>query len=281
MLSLKPLVAIFLFSQVIRAVCTILFNQLPDFQYYGEQIAVTIMYGMLFALCIHVLKLGKTSLLLLSGPVPPIGMLLSAMLCALLLLMITLGESAVVTFALAQHDPLYAYQSGRFHENALPYRAFFSLHVLTFIVAGVILPAIVEEFFFRALLLRALADRCGMLIAAVLVSGVFSALHFSKMLFISTFIFSLALCYVYLITGSLWIIATIHAAYNLFAFVIQHYYDFHRIRTIHEISSIADWIPELAMSGVAMLVLAVLAKKYHAQADSSSQLAEISCTAST
>jgi membrane protease YdiL (CAAX protease family) len=180
-----------------------------------------------------------------------------------ILFMFTLGLSAVTTLVVAQFDLANAYRVCNFHSESYGSQPFMSVHILIFIAASVILPAICEEFFFRGLFFPALANKRSYLRSAFICSVVFAMLHF-QMLFnlLGAFIFSVVACCVYASGRSLYYCIFTHATYNFVAFIFQHYFDFHRTRSIDQLSTVADWIPQLTMFAISIVCLSVLALRH-------------------
>jgi membrane protease YdiL (CAAX protease family) len=83
--------------------------------------------------------------------------------------------------------------------------------------ALILLVPLAEELFFRGLLLAELRRRCGSLVAVVLVTAVFAAMHVPMGQHVPMGVLALVLCAVTLASGSvLWAIG-LHAAWNTLA----------------------------------------------------------------
>jgi membrane protease YdiL (CAAX protease family) len=235
----------------------------PHFDsYYLDQAGQAGMNVALVMLCAREFKIGKGELRSLLGDCRGTDLMVGISL-GIVLLMLTFGESAIFTLSVAQFDLPLAYKFGNFHEQIFPSHSFFSTHIVVFVVASVLLPAIVEEFFFRALLFPALATTRTYFRSAMLCSALFTVLHFSKTIYLGTFVFSFVLCYLYVRERSLYACIAMHGCYNFLAFITQHYFDFHRTRSIHQLSSVWDWLPQMGMLVVSVTILTIVAYRYH------------------
>jgi membrane protease YdiL (CAAX protease family) len=256
----KKLLVILFFCLVLRGVFTALLSQDAN-PYYVDLAGQCCMYTAIFVLCKHQFGISQKGVQAIFGSFLVSDIIIGSSL-AVILLFFTFGESAVFTLVASQFDADLAYKIGGFHKEAFPAHPFLSPHVLWFIVASVLLPAIVEEFFFRGLLFPALALRRTYLSSALICSAIFTVLHFSKMIWINTFIFAFVLCYLFARNGSLYCCVVMHAVYNMLAFIFQHYFDFHRIRKLDKLSSVIDWMPQLIMLFFSILVLVMLGRRY-------------------
>lgn len=195
----------------------------------------------------------------------------------IVLLMFTFGQSALATLIIAQYDPVSAYELGHFHEahyGALP---FLSADVILFVLASACMPAVFEEFFFRGLLFPALANKRNYLRAILICSSVFAALHFKSLInLVNAFFFGIVACMLYMRRRSLYSCVAMHSTYNFLAFIVQHYFDFHRTRSIAEISSVFDWTPQFVMLGISMMTLAGCALGQRSVRPADSQSAKLS-----
>lgn len=91
--------------------------------------------------------------------------------------------------------------------------------VLAFMALIIIAP-IVEETLFRGLLFPSLAQRFGVVAAAVMSSVLFGAIHAQLNVAIVTFLLGLLLAWLYYKTDSLWPAIMLHSLKNLVAFVL-------------------------------------------------------------
>jgi membrane protease YdiL (CAAX protease family) len=256
----KKLIVILIFSLVLRGAAVILLAQYTN-PYYLDLAGQIGMYMVILGLCMHELGLNGQRIRAIFGRFRLEDVFVGVGM-ALILVLFTFGESAVSTLVVAQFDTALAYKLGSFHNGILPAHPFFSVHVFSFVVASIIFPAIIEELFFRGLLFPALALTRNLLRGAVICSIVFAILHFSKAIFVNTFIFSFVLCYLFARNKSLYACVIMHATYNLLVFVGQYYSSFHWSRSIQMIGSVSDWIPQFVMLLSSVFALAMLVRRY-------------------
>ncbi len=81
-------------------------------------------------------------------------------------------------------------------------------------VAGITLVPVAEEILFRAMALRLLVRSTGKHLAVFLVSTCFAILHMHIPSIVPLFVFSVALCWGYMHTGSLMVPIIMHSAFN-------------------------------------------------------------------
>jgi membrane protease YdiL (CAAX protease family) len=249
------LIVILVFSLVVRGGTNVALKHLfVDSNSINDLISQIAFLLSIYLGCIKEFGLGKQALVKIFGLCRSYELLWAAIL-AVVLLMFTFGESAVQAILMSRYDLNFAYRWGNFHEEAYPSLHFFSLHVGAFLVASIIIPAFIEEFFFRGLLVRAFCVRKSFVQSALISSVIFTALHPSGGVYVSCFMCALAACFMYARTGSLYPCITMHATYNLLAFISQHYFDFHRTRSIDHLSSWTDWIPQITMLLVSLMTM--------------------------
>ncbi|UUZ51817.1 CPBP family intramembrane metalloprotease [Massilia sp. B-10] len=189
--------------------------------------------------------------------------LLSGLGLGVILFMFALGQSAVTTLVAAQYDLEQAYRVWPFHPEPYGSHPLLSVHILIFITASVLLPAICEEIFFRGLFFPALSNKRTYLRSALICSAVFAMLHFQSLFnVLNSLIFSCIACCIYASGRSLYYCIVTHATYNFVAFIFQHYFDFHGTRSINQLSNVTDWIPQLIMFAVSIACLTGLALRY-------------------
>ncbi|MDM5179849.1 CPBP family intramembrane metalloprotease [Massilia sp. DJPM01] len=258
-MKFKILFLILTFSMIVR---TTLFNVLStywrDSTYYAEHVAIIAMFVAMTVTSVIQFGLNKKKLAIILGKVTTPSHILLSITVAVLLLMLTFGESAAFTLSLAQYNIQNAYDLGKFHAETYDSHSFFSPPILVFIFSSVILPAIFEEIFFRGLVFRSLYKEHSFFKSAVWTAVFFTSVHFLKPVYISTFLFSLVLSYLYAATRSLPSCMIAHATFNFLAFINQHYFDFHRIRDVSQISHLHDWIPQFAMLGFSLIAFSLL-----------------------
>jgi len=256
----SKLIVILIFCLILRATFGIVLKPYFD-NYYVDLAGQTLLNISLFGFCCYQFKLSKLDINAVFGNLNWPAVVAGSGV-GLLLLMFTFGESAVTTISIAQYDLPRAYELGRFHEEFYAAHPFFSVHVMSYLLAAVCLPAVFEEFFFRGLLFPAFAKNHSRLKSAIICSLIFTALHFTYGYKINTFLFAFVLCIVYARGGSLYTAIVAHAVYNFLAFVCQYYFDFHRTRSIQDISSLSDWVPQLTMFAISIGVFSTLAYQH-------------------
>lgn len=190
---------------------------------------------------------------------------------AVLLLMLTFGVNALETWAVAQFRPKFAYRFWSFH--AAHY--YISMPLVSFVVLAAsqfVCAPIVEEFIFRGLLFRAWLNH-GCFTAITGVAVLFTLLHFEHHYWLTTFIFSIVLSVLYVKYGSLWVNISAHAANNIFAFLVQYYFDFHWTRPRSHLTRLEYWVPELVMLAfsIPLLLMFLVRSRPSALPDNSSQ----------
>ncbi|UOD27660.1 CPBP family intramembrane metalloprotease [Massilia violaceinigra] len=249
----KILLLILVFGMVVRGAFGIVVTRCwPDLAYFAEHAGIVLLFTAMAFASILQFNLDRRKIALILGNRLRSREFALALAVAGLLLMFTFGESALFTMALAQYSAETAYSLGKYHPHPYAAHPFLSVHVLTFVCSSVILPAIFEEFFFRGLVFRSFNEHHGFFVSAALTALMFTLIHPMKTIYVGTFLFSFVLSYLYATTGSLRPCMVAHAAFNLLAFVNQHYADFHRIRTINELNEWQYWIPQLTMFGIAV-----------------------------
>lgn len=256
----RKLLAILFFCVVARMYFAIGVNYYVG-EYYAGLAGQTMWNLSLFGICCYFFKLKQPDIKVILGNFDSSKVFTGAIL-GLLMLMFTFGESAATTLIVAQSDPAQAYKAGRFHEEFYGAMPFLSMHVFTYLLAAVVMPALFEEFFFRGLLFPAFSKKYSQVTSAVICSVIFTLLHYMKHVNINTFLFAFVACMIYARGGSLYTVIVAHAVYNFFAFISHYYFDAHGTRSIENISSLADWIPELTMLAISTLVFVVLAIRH-------------------
>jgi uncharacterized protein len=92
----------------------------------------------------------------------------------------------------------------------------------------VLAPAVCEEFLFRGIIQRKLAQWWQKPYLAIVVTAfLFSAIHFQFLTFLPRFVQGIALGYLFYATGSVWVAVAAHFANNMLAFAIYYYHRFY------------------------------------------------------
>jgi membrane protease YdiL (CAAX protease family) len=263
MIKEKELYAILAFALVLRAFSKIAISNLGWTESYElAMLSKVLMYVAIGLLCIYRFGLSKVELQQIFGSKTGLASVLFAVALGLILFAFTLGENAVEILLFAHFDAAKAYRLWNFHDSFMPPWPFLSVETIEAIFVGSLIAPICEEFFFRGLLLSATAARTSLFKAILITSAVFCALHFSGFYYVSTFIFAVAQCCLYLTTRSLSLCIIVHGTYNFVVLVFESNFDFHFIRSVNELSNLNNWLPQLAMFGISSAVLAFLAARY-------------------
>lgn len=176
---------------------------------------------------------------------------------AALLLAFTSGQNFIVVYLVAQYDPGFAYAHWNFHD--VPYvLQITGWGYVALIVAQFVIAPFVEEFVFRGLLLKVWSDRWGVSTAVLLNAALFAALHLNRHYFLSTFVFGIVMCLLYIRYQSLWVNVLTHAVFNLMAFCYQFLFNFHWLKSLNELDRMSNWVPEIGMLLVSVPALSVL-----------------------
>jgi membrane protease YdiL (CAAX protease family) len=129
---------------------------------------------------------------------------------------------------------------------------------LTFVVSGVLAPAI-EELLFRGFLLNLLRVRWGLWPSVIVSSLAFGAIHFEWASYASVAGVFLAL--VYLKFGSLWPVTLLHGFYNVVAsplllgpLLLE--------KDPAKLGSLSAWVPEIALSAAFLALLPVFWRRF-------------------
>lgn len=124
------------------------------------------------------------------------------------------------------------------------------------LLSVVVLAPVAEELLFRGLLLEMLRRNMGVLAAVVASSAVFAAMHLQPAVMIDAFLAGLALCYIYLLTRSIYACIILHMFNNAIAMSMQVLE--YRDKTLGELidsSSAYFIIYALALAAVAVGVM--------------------------
>ena len=126
-----------------------------------------------------------------------------------------------------------------------------------------ILPAIGEEFLFRGVLLRIFRDLFRNVHIAIIVSAIlFSALHLQFYGFLPRFFLGVALGYIFIWSGSLWLPIIIHFFNNALAVVVIFYLNLSgRNTSIDEIGSSQNYFV-IVLSAVLVILLMLFIYSY-------------------
>lgn len=263
-MNTKNLMVVLFFSVVVRAWVTILFGYWNPHSAYQTSfffLNQLFFYFLLFGASIVTCNLSKTKILELIGKQTNKKTLAFAVVGAVLLVMFSLGEHAIEVMLVASFDTNIAYRMWNFHEHVWTAPSFLSFSVGSYVVTSVLLGPSVEEFFFRGLLLRAYSKKNRFFFASVISSIIFMAMHYSRQYYLMTFCFSMILCYTYALTGSLVICTVFHGAFNFIAYIQEYYFDIQWTRSLNQLNSPLDWIPQLVMLGISAVALIYIVRR--------------------
>ena len=253
-MRIRDIFVVIIFGLVMRAFAEILIaNTLGGDPYYIDLYCAGGMYLVIGAILWSMIHKSSLSFKeIIGSPVSKMESL-KMIILAVFLLAFTMGESAIEVMIMARVDLNFAYKFWPFHSERIIPHPIWSSKVLLYITVHVLIAPFLEEFIYRGLLLNSLKSKVGLLSAVVLSSLIFTILHFSSHYYISTFIFSVVLCCVYVSRQSLLSCIVIHSAFNLLAFLHQYYADTFWTRPINQIASIYDWIPQIIMFALSSL----------------------------
>lgn len=224
MMTLRALLAILALSLLLRSTPSSFpagASLTPDEHMVLRWLAQVAGLALLFWLPVFVFKLRPAGLAQLTGAAPRPQALLQAACYGLVLLAFSWSETAVETLVVAQFDPAMAYAQWAFHADAPPSPYSFSEWV-ALVLKMVVLAPIIEEFFFRGLLVGTLRKTKGVHAAAIFSSCLFTLLHYPRLYLVSTLVFAFVLAYLYMASGSLLLCVAIHAAFNAGVLVLEN-----------------------------------------------------------
>ena len=113
-----------------------------------------------------------------------------------------------------------------------------------------ILPGILEEIFFRGLVLHHLKKKINLHLAIWLVGLLFSIIHFEWEGFIPRWVLGAGLGYLYGLTHNLWYPILAHVGNNLMSIVLYHYFQSLSTPQGHWTSSPLFWAGSIALWGI-------------------------------
>ncbi|MCC2962262.1 CPBP family intramembrane metalloprotease [Massilia sp. IC2-278] len=257
MMTLRALLAVLALSLLLRGTLSSFFagtSATQDEHMVLRWLAQVAGFALLFWIPAFVFKLRPAGLAQLTGATPQPQALLQAVCYGLLLLAFAWSEGAVETLIVAQFNPALAYAQWAFHADAPPISYRFSEWVAMTLKMVVLVP-IVEEFFFRALLVGTLRKTKGMHAAAIFSSCLFTLLHYPRLYLVSTLVFAFALAYLYMASGSLLLCIAIHAAFNAGVLVLENPGWQLLARTPAHLDQPSAWTLELAVFLVSSALL--------------------------
>jgi membrane protease YdiL (CAAX protease family) len=220
--DVKPWKLIFVFVWCAVARCIFCIALLPYSDgYYLDMAAQVFQHVLLFAVCIAAFHINHERMAAIFGQFN-ISNLWAGIGLAVLLVALNGGLTTPTAF-LGHADMPLAFTpttfAGKF-DSAAP---LFPVHLALFLLANVLMTAVIEEFFFRGLLFPALAQRRSLYWSALLCSMAFTFAHLGEMIDAKAFLLSLVLLVVYAKQGSLFTCIIAHAGYNLLTFAGQYH----------------------------------------------------------
>lgn len=211
-------------------------------------------FAFLFWMPVLLYKLRPTGLIRLTGPAPSVRHVLTAVFHGLVLLAFAWSENAVETLVAAQFNRELAYSIWAFHADAAP-GAYRPGDLVAIALRLVVLAPVVEEFFFRALLIPALRKTKSIHAAAIFSSCLFTLLHYPKLYLVSSLVFAFALAYLYMASGSLLLCIAIHSSFNAGVFIMEYAAWPVLARTADQLHQAGEWAVELVVFVVSSAIL--------------------------
>jgi membrane protease YdiL (CAAX protease family) len=123
------------------------------------------------------------------------------------------------------------------------------INLTLFILAQIICMPIVEEFYFRGLILQKFLSRRSTMYSILVTSILFSLPH-PKYQLIYTLVFSIMVCYYFLAFRNIWLVAIIHVLNNFMSWVYVGFggISFLESRSSEDIAQVSTWYIELFMA---------------------------------
>jgi membrane protease YdiL (CAAX protease family) len=246
MKSMRTLLIVLIFALGVRSLYSVLTKYfvpvplLEESEILFRFIGKTIFYSILITAPVYlrIIKMSETGRIFGRNPNP--WQILIAGFLGIVLLAFTYGEDGIEIFLLAQIDADLAYSLWDYPPTFAAPEHNFVNSVLVCLGAVIIAP-FTEEFFFRGLLLSNLNRSFDKRWAAFGCSCLFTVLHYSNLNLISTMVFSLVLCRIYLMTGSLWICTIVHSIFNLGALLVENFALEKIVRSYEELPNFSSW----------------------------------------
>ena len=210
--------------------------------------------ALLFWMPVLFFKLRPAGLVRLTGPAPGVRQVLAAVFHGLVLLAFAWSENAVETLVAAQFNREFAYSIWAFHADAAP-GAYRPGDLVAIALRLVVLAPVVEEFFFRGLLIPALRKTKSIHAAAIFSSCLFTLLHYPKLYVVSSLVFAFALAYLYMASGSLLLCIAIHGSFNAGVFMMEYAAWPVLARTADRLHQPGEWAVELAVFVISSAIL--------------------------
>lgn len=217
-------------------------------------------YGVMLWLVGYVASKAHLPMRAVFGKNPSTSFFTIAVFYGLAIIFFSLGENFVEVYLTAQNAPEFAYRYWNFHVSQYELTASLAGYVLL-ILAQFIAGPIAEEYVFRGVLLKAWSRRLGLGVSIVATSLVFAAMHYSRHYFLSTFVFGVLMCVLYIKYDSLWVNSLTHGFMNFFAFLLEFVSNFHWNKSSGQLALLSSWLPEVLMLLASTPILAYLIVK--------------------
>jgi membrane protease YdiL (CAAX protease family) len=124
-----------------------------------------------------------------------------------------------------------------------------------------VLAPVAEELFFRKLLIDSLRRAYSTRVAVLISSLLFTAMHFSHVYYVSTFVFAITLALLYLKGNSILLCMAAHGAYNAFERFSSLYHILPNMNG-QDIASPHSWLSYLVMYVFSVAALVLLAVRF-------------------
>lgn len=241
----SAILILFLASVVVRAVFDQLFHHFAISEANATNLSMAAQYLIIILIGMVFVKRSSLNISCILGRISKSRDVFIGTIFGILLIMVTLGLSALIVIVVSYFSVDMAYAYGGFHENHyfvdIPWYSFVILFVSHFLLAS-----IGEEWLFRGILLHSMMQIYSRIRSVMVVSIAFGLLHYGKDMF-GAFIFSVLLCALYFKYGSLYQVVIAHFVYNVIAYVVTYKFDFFFERSSEQISGVTNWLPELVM----------------------------------
>lgn len=164
-----------------------------------------------------------------------------ALILGVFLFLFSHGQDGVEAWLITKFNPDFGYSLWPFPEGSVAIWTKISPSFILHLIIGIVIAPVVEEVFSRVLLFKNFARHMGVHKAALLNGAIFILMHLKHPHIVSTFIFAVALCYLYVATSSVFLCAIAHSIFNLIAIVTENFFLEHMIHSQDEIGSMYNW----------------------------------------
>lgn len=261
MVTTRQLIAILFFCVSIRALASTLLSvsDLPISDYAGLTSQVFV-FLLLLAICTIIIKRNGETLLTQKEIQSPFFIVWNGFAVGLVLVGFTLGEHAVEVLIVSNIDIGIAYRLWNFPQ-VLRSPDFLSPGFAFDLFSAAVLTPVAEELFFRKLMIDSLRRTYSTSGTVLISSLLFTAMHFSHVYYVSTFVFAITLALLYLQSKSILICMAAHGVYNLFERFSSLYYILPSMNG-QDITRPNSWLSYLVMYVFSVAALALLAVRF-------------------